>query len=163
MATVNEKMTALADEIRTLSGDEGKLGLDAMATHVGDANTEINGQAQLLAQISAALEGKMAGGGSGDWIYLDNLPSAYIVVPSTPKVYIQITDNVIGFVLYDTYKCDFAVRDNTKNCFSVLDSWVSFGGQPSIIKDEESGDTYVEFSATYNEFLTYVLPIHSPA
>lgn len=63
--SVNSKMTAIADEIRELSGTAGTMGLDAMATHVGEANSEIDSQVELLAQAVAALEGK-ASGGSGD-------------------------------------------------------------------------------------------------
>lgn len=59
--TVKSKMTAIADEIRELSGTTSSLGLDAMATHVGEANDEIGSQTELLAQIVSALEGKAAG------------------------------------------------------------------------------------------------------
>lgn len=58
MATVYEKMTVIADEIRTLSGTSAVMGLDAMANHVNDANVEIENQEDLLAQIASALEGK---------------------------------------------------------------------------------------------------------
>lgn len=62
--SVNSKMTAIADEIRELSGTEDAMGLDAMVEHIGSANTEVSSQADLLAQIQSALQGK-AGGSSG--------------------------------------------------------------------------------------------------
>ncbi len=63
--SVNTKMKAIADEIRTLSGTTEAMGLDAMANNVGVANDEVVIQAELLAQIIAALEAKF-GGSSGD-------------------------------------------------------------------------------------------------
>jgi hypothetical protein len=63
MATVNEKMTAIADEIRTLSGTTGAMGLDAMASNVGEANGKVTTQVDLIEQIQTALEGKATGAG----------------------------------------------------------------------------------------------------
>lgn len=60
--SVNSKMTALADEVRTLSGATAKLGIDAMTTNVQSANNEVENQTTLLAQAIAALEGKTAAG-----------------------------------------------------------------------------------------------------
>lgn len=62
MATVNEKMTAIADPIRTLMGATGALGLDAMASNLTGANTEVADQTALIAQIIEALEGKAGAG-----------------------------------------------------------------------------------------------------
>ena len=62
--SVNSKMTAIADKIRVLSGTSGAMGLDAMATHVNTANSNVSTEAGLIAQIQSALEGKAAGGGS---------------------------------------------------------------------------------------------------
>lgn len=58
---VNEKMTALADEIRELSGTTTPKSLDTMASDVNTANVEISNQTDLLAQAFAALEGKTSG------------------------------------------------------------------------------------------------------
>lgn len=60
--SVNSKMTAIADEIRTLRGVAGKMGLDAMASNLDAANTTVDTQSNLLEQAIAALEGKAAGG-----------------------------------------------------------------------------------------------------
>ena len=54
--SVNSKMTALADEIRELSGTEEAMGLDDMTNHVGDANTEVDSQADLIAQIKSTVD-----------------------------------------------------------------------------------------------------------
>ena len=60
--SVNSKMTALADEIRELSGASEAIGLDAMKTYVNEANTDVATEANLIEQIASALEGKAAGG-----------------------------------------------------------------------------------------------------
>lgn len=74
---LNEKMTTLADEIRELSGTTTTKSIDAMTTDVDAANTEIAEQAELIAQIATALEGKAGGGVSsgptvGTFVVTDN-------------------------------------------------------------------------------------------
>ena len=59
--SVNSKMTAIANEIRELSGTTGAMGLDDMASNLDEANTEVASQSELIADIIAALEGKAAG------------------------------------------------------------------------------------------------------
>lgn len=60
-----ETLTAIADKIRVLSGTEDALSLNAMESHVGEANEDVTTEAELIAQITSALEGK-AGGGSAE-------------------------------------------------------------------------------------------------
>lgn len=61
MSTFYEKMTAIADEIRSLLGITGTLGLDSMATNLQTAVNTAGTQTNLIAQIEAALEGKTGG------------------------------------------------------------------------------------------------------
>ena len=67
--SVNEKMTAIANEVRTLSGVSDKLGLDEMASHTKDANTEVDTQKDLIQQIAEALQGKAAPGTTEEWVF----------------------------------------------------------------------------------------------
>lgn len=53
--SVHSKMTAIADEIRTLSGKTDTMGLDVMASSVQDANSEITTQYGLLVEIMDVL------------------------------------------------------------------------------------------------------------
>ena len=76
--TVDSKMTAIADEIRVLSGTTDSMGLDLMASHIGDANDNIDIESDLILQITDALNNK-AGGTSLNFEVVGN-PK-----PSNPK------------------------------------------------------------------------------
>lgn len=60
--SINSTMTALADEVRELSGKTGKLTLENMTDEVASGNGTISDQTSLIAQIAQALEGKASGG-----------------------------------------------------------------------------------------------------
>ena len=54
----NGSLLNIADELRVLSGTENAMGLNTMATYVGEANNEIDAQTELIAQIANVLQGK---------------------------------------------------------------------------------------------------------
>ena len=63
----SESLTAIADEIRVLSGTEEAMSLNTMESHISEANANVDTEADLIAQISSALEGKTGSGGQVDW------------------------------------------------------------------------------------------------
>ena len=60
--SVNSKMTAIANPIRTLMGKTNKLGMDAMASDLGNVVGEVDTQSTLIQRIKTALEDKSAAG-----------------------------------------------------------------------------------------------------
>lgn len=94
--SVNTKMTAIADEVRDLTGVTSTLTLDAMASNLSDANDEVSSQTNLIAEIVSALEGK-ASGGSGDSIKTCTVT----VVNHSDSTYtidcIQVTNGISDF------------------------------------------------------------------
>ena len=61
--SVNSKLTSIADKTRSLMGLSEKMGLDAMASNLGEAVNECDTQASLIHEIKTALVGKVAGSG----------------------------------------------------------------------------------------------------
>lgn len=88
MATVNDKMTALADEVRELSGTTGKLGIDAMISNVNEVNIEVDEQTDLIEQIKSAVNNlPEAGGGEGGSSSADTIISVTVSNASISSAY----------------------------------------------------------------------------
>lgn len=138
MATVNEKMTALADEIRELSGTTASKSIDAMTSDVDAANAEIAEQTELLEQIATALEGK-AGGGSGEdvteetnayTIKLASLDTAVAALEAELEGKASVEVEVITITETDTSQIPFTLKRVTKTIGSYNgDSGI---GGPSV-------------------------------
>lgn len=138
--SVNTKMTALADEIRTLSGTTDKLGLDAMKSNVNEANGEIEGQEDLIAQISAALEGKATGGGSSSGIQLVN---------GTFTVESAVTGE--GSTAATITGLPFAPKTVWINVKGVISAYGSSSSPVPLISAKVRAD-----GTTFNSFLRYI-------
>lgn len=93
--SVNAKMTAIADEVRTLAGVADKLNLDDMAAHTHDANTEVGTQENLIEQIRTALQGKSAVGDAEPIIQpLEVTENGTYTAPDGVDGYSPVTVNV---------------------------------------------------------------------
>lgn len=139
--SVNAKMTAIADEIRILSGTTSKIGLDVIKNLLNDANTEIDIQTDLITQILTAMGGVFVDGDvTGSPIEVNTVALRSILNmagPSTPSMYakarrLDITLPASGWsqdgqVLYNniTDSEDDTVKDSYTNIVegaSVYDS-----------------------------------------
>jgi len=125
--SVNSKMTALANEVRTLSGTTTTKSIDAMTSDVNAANTEVNSQTALINQIQSALAGKAAGGliptgTREEWFSGDaefDVTTASTFIAHTPQIFYrditdlsQVTDQNTLYTMPDGLTYILAVDEN---------------------------------------------------
>lgn len=118
--SVKTKMTAIADEIRVLSGTTGAMGLDAMASNVGEANGKVTTQVDLIEQIQTALEGKTAvGGGSGEAVIETCTVTVNITNASGAATKFFTEEGIIGI----SYINETGMLNITENPSGMKSSW----------------------------------------
>lgn len=148
MLIQSESLTAIADKIRVLSDTEDAMSLDAMESHVDEANTDVVTEADLIAQISVALESKANGSGNGgiQWISCSTIPTTYVA--GLPTYYIELPHENCYVLFFDHnyYNCrmgcyDVKERGQTLGCHSIYS-----GDEPaSVIND--NGILYLQLTS----------------
>lgn len=147
MLIQSESLTSIADKIRVLSGTSSAMGLDAMATHVNTANSNVSTESGLIAQIQSALEGKAAGSGSSEIKLQEKTvtptTSPQKIIPDEgydglSAVYINedwdlVSDNIVEGVEIFGVVGTAKLGDNMKTCTVELDtSNLSMGSVYSV-------------------------------
>lgn len=108
MLVQSESLTAIADKIRVLSDTEDAMSLSTMESHVDEANTDVATEADLIEQISVALESKANGSGNGgiQWISCSTIPTTYAVVPGSQAYYIELPHENCYVLFFNPNKAD---------------------------------------------------------
>ena len=157
-----ESLTKIADEVRELSGTSQPLGLDAMASNLVEANTEIDNQVELLAQAVAALEGKAGSNGVGaniQWHSLKSLPTSYAIEDDfNTTYYMELPSRYCWILFSDQLQIGCYDVFNDKDSQNL--SSIHQGTRPSII--EESGVIYLQLTTAITDDLYYAIVEISP-
>ena len=157
MIVQRESLTAIADEIRILSGTEGTMGLDAMKTNVSEANANVDTEADLIAQIGAALEGKAGGSDSGGSI--DVCQVTFYCVDE----YYNLWDicyysgiNESGQVV--ALSTSIEPSSNAVTITVPCNSFIFFAGWTETDNIEVSGGTVLEVEKSKHGYVAYAAP-----
>lgn len=171
--SVNSAMTAIADKIRTLLGISGTMGLDGMSANLQTAVTTADTQADLIARIETALEGKTVAAGStiatttsrlssnGTTISFNNLqgePKMFAVCP-TDNITLGSTRYVTG-VVYDGAKTHgtYGYRSSSSGTSYYSASYFTWTYSNGTLAVKTSSATNGgNFSSSVSYQLTYVV------
>ena len=148
MLIQSESLTSIADEIRVLSNTEDAMSLEAMENHIGEANEDVATQADLIAQITSALEGKAAGGVAEPCtIYLSDSFDFRIYYSC-----ISSDDNTIISGYINTVTTELHAYKN-----HILTMWVPYVSSIDDIGLDCSGVEYIENECNGNLMLVFKL------
>ena len=125
----SENLTAIADEIRVLSGTENTLSPDAMETKLQEANTDVNTESELISQIMTVLNGK------ADSVQLPTLTNAGVA--DDLALGKQLIDGS-GNIVTGTHECapsgvTVQVKSGTVTGVSGTAKTVSVGFKPDAV------------------------------
>jgi hypothetical protein len=113
--SVNAKLTAIADKIRSLLGITDTMGLDAMATNLTNINDEVESQNNLIDQIISVLEGKAMNSTS------NNTSNIGIVINGGYEVYIDAFTDAERSICGDGENdISTSININTGNLFYIV-------------------------------------------
>ena len=125
--SVNSKMTAIADKIRTLRGISGTMGLDTMATHIGNEQTAITAALAALVEkgvdvpagsTSDALAGLIEAIESGGEESFTFTPAETGLLPLDVEDY----ESIKAVFWYNTGNIEVGTTDEGIAGFSILNS-----------------------------------------
>lgn len=156
MATVKEKMTALADEVREISGSEELMGLDDMQQNLDVANENVQTESDLIEQIQVALENKISVDLS-DYATIEYVDEAIAAADVGEDIYVQAeepTNAEDGTVWID-------LDENIE--VKAPDTTLSIAGEPADAKavgdalaNKQPAGDYALKSDIPNDYLTEV-------
>ena len=184
--SVNNKLTNIADAIRSLSDTTDKLSLAEMAAEIDAANAELEEQLTLIEEIAALVETKSSPDDEVErqaeliaeiktaaenlpelnitseesgWTSLAYLPTTYALAPTGATYYLGIDDNTICILVYQIGRSVI--------CFPIVSGQVGIANSPYIPYPTivaENGQQYCAITH-YEEddpATIYVLSIQSP-
>lgn len=150
--SVNSKMTAIANKIRALLGITGTMGLDAMASNIDKAQTEVDDQAALIEQLRTILAGKVGGIiPTGTVTLTENgihdvtqYASAVVDVSSLPPGITALNTGAFQITL------DAAVTANIPHGLPVTPNFYAMYAEPDFNADEVSNVVVSAFAVQQN-------------
>ena len=142
--SVNSKMTAIANPVRTLAGKTGSMGLDAMASNLNSAVTEVNAQTALIQQIKSVLSGKAAGSGTGGNFVFPDGAFAPVTSFTDGKQYalVALIDGAYRYINTTTYN-NYTMNATQVNISEDAGDYVIFSDIPALFTAVASGDGFL--------------------